>query len=205
VSVSLSGYADLDITVNVFVGTDSSISNYVGTIGAFTNAITVTPVTLSMAPEIVVQPASRTNHAGSTAELAVDASGTSLSYRWLKNAGAILQATNSMLVLPAVTASDAATYRVVVSNSFDSVTSSAANLTVVAPVVINSIRVSNGVASLSWNAIPGTSYSLQTNSALGQANWNGAGPTLQATGNTATVSDAIIGSTQRFYRVFLLP
>jgi hypothetical protein len=205
VSVSLSGYADLDITVNVFVGTDSSISNYVGTIGAFTNAITVTPVTLSMAPEILVQPASRTNHAGSTAELAVDASGTSLSYRWLKNAGAISQATNSMLVLPAVTASDAATYRVVVSNSFDSVTSSAANLTVVAPLVINSIRVSNGVASLSWNAIPGASYALQTNSALGQANWNGAGPTLQATGNTATVSHAIIGSTQRFYRVFLMP
>jgi hypothetical protein len=103
-----------------------------------------------------------------------------------------------------VTSSDAAAYNVVVSNSFGSVTSSPATLAVVAPLTISSIRVSNRVASVNWNAIPGNSYSLQNNSALGQTNWN-QGSILQATGNTATATDSLLGSTQRFYRVFLLP
>jgi hypothetical protein len=77
-------------------------------------------------------------------------------------------------------------------------------LTVVSPLAISSIRVSNGAASVSWNSIPGNNYSLQTNSSLRQTNWNH-GSILQATGNTATASDSLLGSTQRFYRVFLLP
>jgi hypothetical protein len=204
VSVTLSGYSDLDTSVKVFVGADNSISNYVGTIAAFTNAVTVIAATLSMPPEILFQPASRTNHAGTTAEFAVDASGASLSYSWLKSAAAISQATNSALVLPAVTPSDAAPYRVIVSNKFGVVTSSPATLTVVSPLTISSIRVSNGVALVSWNAIAGNSYSLQTNSSLRQTNWN-QGSILQATGNTTTANDSLLGSTQRFYRVFLLP
>jgi len=120
------------------------------------------------------------------------------------NAAALAQGTNSTLVLPVVTLSDAATYIVAASNSFGSVTSSPATLTVAAPLTINSIRVTNGVASLSWNAIPGNSYSLQNNGALEQMNWTD-GTLLQATGNTATANDSVLGSTQRFYRVFLLP
>jgi hypothetical protein len=204
VNVSLSGYADLDTSVNVFVGADNGISNYVGTIAAFTNPVTVTVATNSMPPEILFQPASRTNHAGTPAEFGVDASGTGLSYRWLKNVAAISQATNSALVLPAVTPSDAAPYSVIVSNNFGAVTSSPATLTVVSPLAISSIHLSNGVASVSWNAIPRNSYSLQNNSSLRQTNWN-QGPILQATGNTATASDSLLGSTQRFYRVFLFP
>jgi len=203
VSVSLSGYADLDTSVEVFVGADSSISNYIGTIAAFTNPVTVPAVTITMPPVILAQPISRTNHAGSTAEFGVIASGAGLMFQWLKSAAAINQATNPTLILPAVTLSDVATYNVVVSNSYGAVTSSAANLTVAAPLMINSIRVSNGMASFSWNAIPGNNYSLQNNGALGQSNWN-VGSILQATGNTATASESI-GSTQRFYRVFLVP
>jgi hypothetical protein len=203
VSVSLSGYADLDTSVEVFVGADNSISNYVGTIAAFTNAVTVPAVTITMPPVILAQPISRTNHAGSTAEFGVIASGTGLSFQWLKSAAGINQATNPTLILPAVTPSDGATYNVFVSNNYGAVTSSAANLTIVAPLMINSIRVSNGVASVSWNAIPGNSYTLQNNGDAGQNAWNN-GLLLQATGNTATASESI-GSTQRFYRVFLLP
>lgn len=204
VNVSLSGYADLDTSVNVFVGADTGISNYVGTVAAFTNPVTVAAAIVSMPPEILFQPASRTNHAGSPAEFAVGASGPGLSYRWLKNVATISQATNSALVLPAVGSSDAAAYNVVVSNNFGAMTSSPATLTVVSPLAISSIRVSNGMASVNWNAIPGNSYSLQNNTSLGQTNWN-QGSVLQATGNTATATDSLLGSTQRFYRVFLLP
>jgi len=205
VSVSLSGYADLDTSVKIFVGTDNSISNYVGTVAAFTNPVTVTAATVSMPPAILVQPMSRTNHAGTTAEFGAVFSGTSLSFQWLKNAAAISQATNTLLLLPAVTLSDAGSYSVIVSNSYGSVTSSVANLTVAAPLAINSIRVSNGVASVSWNAIAGNSYSLQNKAALGQTNWSQPGSILQATGSTANASESVTGSTQRFYRVFLLP
>lgn len=204
VNVTLSGYADLDTSVKVFVGADNSISNYVGTVAAFTNPVTVTVATVSMPPEILSQPVSRTNHAGSTADFNVSASGTSLSYSWLKNAAAISQATNSALVLPAVAPSDAAPYSVIVSNSFGAVTSSPATLTVASPLAISSIRVSNGVASVTWNAIPGNTYSLQNKDTLRQANWTD-GTILQATGITATASDSLLSSTQRFYRVFLLP
>lgn len=205
VNVSLSGYADLPTSVDVFVGADNSISNYVGTIAAFTNAITATVATVSIPPSILVQPASRTNHAGTTAQFTVGAGGTALSYRWLKNTAPISQGTNSTLVLPSVSASDAATYNVVLSNSYAALTSSAANLTVAAPLLINSIRVSNAVASLSWNAIPGNSYTLQTKTNLRQTNWNDPGPILQATGATVFATNAVVGNTQRFYRVFLLP
>jgi hypothetical protein len=190
--------------VKVFVGADGSISNYVGTIAAFTNPVTVTVATVSIPPVILIQPASRTNHAGTTAEFGVNASGTSLSFGWLKNSAAMNQATNPTLVLPAVTLSDAASYSVVVSNSFGAVTSSPAALTVAAPLAINSIRVSNGVISVNWNAIPGNNYSLQNKGALAETNWN-TGSVLQGTGNTATASESVIGSTQRFYRIFLLP
>jgi len=204
VTVSLSGYADLDTSVKVFVGADSSISNYVGTVLAFTNPVTITAATVSMPPVILIPPTSRTNHAETTAEFGVYASGTSLSFGWLKNSAAINQATNPTLILPAVTPSDAASYTVAISNSFGAVTSSPATLTVAAPLVINSVRVSNGVASVNWNAIPGNNYSLQNNGALAQTNWN-PGSIFQAAGNTATASESLVGATQRFYRVFLLP
>jgi hypothetical protein len=204
VTVSLSGYTDLDTSVKIFVGADNSISNYTGTVLAFTNPITVTAAIVSMPPVILIPPASRTNHAGTTAEFGVLAGGTSLSFGWLKNSTAMNEATNSTLVLPSVTPSDAASYSVTVSNNFGAVTSSPATLTVAAPLTINSIRVSNGLASLNWNAIAGNNYSLQNKSALTQTNWN-PGPILQATGNTAAATDSVLGSTQRFYRVFLLP
>jgi hypothetical protein len=204
VNVSLSGYADLDTSVKVFMGADNAISNFVGTIAAFTNQVTITAATISTPPEILLQPASRTNHAGSTADFTVNAGGTTLSYHWLKNVSAISQATNPTLVLLAVTPSDAAAYTVIVSNIDGAITSSPATLSVVAPLEISSIRVSNGVASVSWNAIPGNNYSLQNNDLLEQTNWNQSS-ILQATGNTATANDPLLDSTQRFYRVFLLP
>src|SRR5262249_51142236 len=41
VSVSLPGYADLDPSLNVYVGAHNSISNYIGTVAAFPNQVTI--------------------------------------------------------------------------------------------------------------------------------------------------------------------
>jgi hypothetical protein len=47
VNVTLSGSADIPITVQVFVGEDNAITNLVGTVPAFSGSLTVTAATLA--------------------------------------------------------------------------------------------------------------------------------------------------------------
>jgi Immunoglobulin I-set domain len=84
------------------------------------------------APVITTQPANQTVSVGQAAAFTVAATGTPpLSYQWQKNGAAISGATSSSYATPATTAADnGAQFRVVVSNSAGSVTSSAASLTV---------------------------------------------------------------------------
>jgi hypothetical protein len=83
------------------------------------------------APVITLQPASRTNVVGSTATFGVAASGDlPLTYRWLFNGNTIPGATADGYARANVQGTDAGSYSVVISNSFGSVTSSVATLTV---------------------------------------------------------------------------
>ena len=98
-------------------------------------------LTVIVPPTITSQSASRTNNYGTTATFTVAANGTGLSFQWQKNAvnlangGNVSGATTATLSLSNVTQSDAATYRVVVTNSAGSVTSANATLTVVDPII----------------------------------------------------------------------
>ncbi|MGA3182535.1 MAG: choice-of-anchor tandem repeat GloVer-containing protein, partial [Verrucomicrobiota bacterium] len=86
-------------------------------------------------PAIGVQPLSETVAAGGSARISVIAAGSApLQYSWLLNGQAIAGATNPSLSLSNVTVQDAGSYVVVVSNSFGSVTSAPAALTVSVPV-----------------------------------------------------------------------
>ncbi|MGA2751819.1 MAG: hypothetical protein ABSG59_23890, partial [Verrucomicrobiota bacterium] len=78
------------------------------------------------------------------------------------------------------------------------------NGTSVAPV-IQSITVSNGVVTITWSAIAGRNYQLQCQDGALGTNWYDAPPDLQATGSTATCTNAPGAVTQRFYRVYLMP
>jgi hypothetical protein len=89
-----------------------------------------------MAPSITAQPQSRTNVAATTATFTVIATGTPpLSYRWrcngivLTDGGRFSGASSSVLTIANVMANDAASYSVVVTNAYGSVTSSNAVLT----------------------------------------------------------------------------
>jgi len=97
---------------------------------------------LSGLPAISSSPTSRTNAAGTTAEFAVAAGGTGpLNYQWLKDgvplqdAGNVSGARSSQLTLREVTGADAGAYAARVSNAQGSVTSAAAVLTVLDPVI----------------------------------------------------------------------
>ncbi len=100
-------------------------------------------------PQIVQQPMSRTNNAGTTATFSVTAtSPTPLSYLWKKNGvglsdgGNISGSATSTLMIGSVSNADVASYSVCVSNLAGAVLSSNATLTVIDPPVIVSQPVS---------------------------------------------------------------
>ena len=66
---------------------------------------------------IVTPPANQTNCAGGTAAFSVTASGTALTYQWLKNTTPLAGETNRTLVLANIDSGDAGTYCVVVNGA----------------------------------------------------------------------------------------
>jgi hypothetical protein len=78
-------------------------------------------------------------------------------------------------------------------------------VTVVADPLIQSVVVSNSAVVLTWTAIAGQSYRLQSKTNLTDVTWNELSPDITATGPTASGTDASGTGTQRFYRVRVLP
>ncbi|HEY5550300.1 MAG TPA: immunoglobulin domain-containing protein, partial [Opitutaceae bacterium] len=115
-------------------------SNAYGT-GFADLALTISAAT----PTIMRQPQDVTAMANKHASFTVTAkSTTKLSYQWLKNDQAIPGATGHMLMLRKVTAVDAGTYCVIVTNAAGSVQSDSATLTVLTPYTPGSTSVGKG-------------------------------------------------------------
>ncbi len=202
---NISGSTNATLTIGNVLGADAGafivvVSNAAGT------ATSAPPAILTVIdPVITGQPASRTNLAGTTATFSVNAQGTSPLYQWLKGTDPIAQATNATLNLPAVTVADAAAYSVIVSNTFGTVTSSSAILTVVPPPELQSVVVAPNSVILAWSAVVGRQYRLQYKDDLVSTNWTAISPDVTATGPIITATNAPVSSPQRFYRVLLLP
>lgn len=82
-------------------------------------------------PAIAVQPGGRRLAIGESVTLSVQANGAGpLRYQWTRNGFDVFGATGSTLTLTATAADDQATFRVVVSNDFGTIVSTAATLTV---------------------------------------------------------------------------
>jgi len=103
-------------------------------------------------PVITQQPANRTVSQGQTATFSISASGTQpLKYQWQRNAANILNATSASYSLAAVSFSDSgSSFRCVISNSFGSVISNYAILTV---------TTSQGPTGVIVKPLAGTLYS----------------------------------------------
>jgi hypothetical protein len=61
----------------------------------------------------------------------------------------------------------------------------------------------NNIAVITWTAIPGRSYRLQTKDNLPSPDWTDVLPDIIASYSRVTVTNKITGAPQRFYRVML--
>jgi len=107
-------------------------------------------LTVRSAPQIALQPASRTNNAGTVAEFRITTSGTQRTYQWFRGGEALTNGLKyagaesnpdvsvSTLYVSNVLGDDAGSFFCVVTNSVGAVTSSVVWLAVVDPVITNS-------------------------------------------------------------------
>jgi hypothetical protein len=99
--------------------------------GASSFSVVLTVSSATSRPVFTVQPKSQLTPVGSTVTFTAAASGSPTpTYQWKKNGGNIAGATRASYTISRVSASDAGTYTVVVSNSVGSVTSTGAVLRV---------------------------------------------------------------------------
>ncbi|MDP2139103.1 MAG: immunoglobulin domain-containing protein [Candidatus Didemnitutus sp.] len=112
---------------------------------------TDTPAVLNIgfAPTLTSQPVSLAVNAGSIHALSVTAGGgTPLFYQWYKDGTAIPGATGSTFSIGSFSLDRVGAYTVTVTNSYGSVTSPTANLTIILPVVTPQIAVADKAVSL---------------------------------------------------------
>jgi hypothetical protein len=201
---NITGAATPTLTVSGVLGPDAGTYSVIitNTDGAATSA----PVTLAVNdPVIISQPASQTNHAGTEAVFEVGIAGSPSVFQWFKDGVPTSGATAQALHLPAVTPADAAGYSVLVSNNFGNLFSVTSTLSVSPALLIQSLTLTHGTAAITWSAIPGKTYSLQSKDNFEDPAWTTAIPSLTATGALATGANLLGTSTQRFYRVYLIP
>jgi hypothetical protein len=125
--------------------------------GTATRTDLVQVVTTCLMPQIVTQPSNQVALAGSTVQFNVSASSSvPMTYQWYFNTNTPVFAASafSPLTLPNATPQLAGVYSVVINNSFGSVTSSVASLTVVTPAVNHITKNSNGSVTLNFAGLP---------------------------------------------------
>lgn len=186
--------------------------------GSITSSAAELTVISGVRPTITAQPSDQSVATGVTATFAVGVTGTSpFTYQWRLNGAAIPGATNNPLTLPNVSAANAGSYTVVVTNSAGSVTGSAAILTVVSGVFIEKQPVdqsvvpgSNPVFSVTAGGAPPLRYqwSKDGTALVGQ---NNAILSLTNVGNndagsySVAVSNAVGTTTSRLATLVITP
>ncbi|HEX3856321.1 MAG TPA: LamG-like jellyroll fold domain-containing protein [Verrucomicrobiae bacterium] len=171
----------------------------------FSDEITYTvPVTITNQPPTIIEMlTTNTAIVGQNVTFSITATGTGpLTYQWMYYANKIASATNTVLTLNNVTAIQAGTYYVTVSNSAGSTNSSTANLAVyptTAATLTPASRV-NGQFALSVSGIANYQYVVEASTNL--VDWV---PVRTNISPFAFVDSNASQFNQRFYRTYYLP
>lgn len=73
------------------------------------------------------------------------------------------------------------------------------------PPVILDLALTNGTVMVHWSTVGGRSYRLEYKDNFDDTNWNRSGSDVLATEASVTAADPVGSTSQRFYRVVLLP
>jgi len=183
------GTATVTVTVTDLEGGLSSQSFAVAV------ALTVFP------PSIVNQPLGRTVTNGAVVTFSITAAGTvPIFYQWKHQGLNLPGATNALLTLPAVTASNAGAYTLVATNAAGSAASDAAVLRVLVSPRIGSITRRGGLVEISFSTIAGLSYTVEFSDAPGTGSWSVL-RTTAGNGGNIVVSETGAVAASRIYRV----
>jgi alpha-tubulin suppressor-like RCC1 family protein len=176
------------------------VTNSVNSVTSGSALLTVNANPVISPVSITSQPSPQIQIPGGSATFAVAATGTGpFTYEWLKDGATITGATNAVLLLSNLQASDVAAYSVTVSNSLGGVTSNAASLTVVGAPAINTqpANVSASAGATATFNVSATGTNLRYQWTLNGAGISGA---TSASYTTATLSLADNGAV---YGVFV--
>ena len=160
--LSLAGQTSAALTIAATRLNDTAtyqviVSNHINSVTSSNAALVVLPNTNSP-PSITLQPRSQTVVAGDTATFTIIATGGApLEYQWRFNGVNIIGASNNSYTLSAAFATNAGSYDVVVTNTWGSVTSAVATLT----VLIGSNCVPPPAGLVAWWAGDGNANDIQ--------------------------------------------
>jgi len=156
-------------------------------------------------PSIVTQPTAQIAYVGSSATFMVVASGTApLSYQWQIYSTIfhdLQNQTNAQLTLAKIRASDAADYRVVVTDASGSTNSATAHLFVAQPKPLSILQVAPSVVTLSW---AGNMVLLQSGLGGGDAEAINC-PAWVRIADTSPVTLTNAATRPQFFRLVALP
>jgi hypothetical protein len=121
-------------------------------------------------------------------------------YQWKHQGLNLPGATNALLTLPAVTASNAGAYTLVATNAAGGAASDAAMLRVLVSPRIGSITRRGGLVEISFSTIAGLSYTVEFSDTPGTGGWSVL-RTVSGNGGNAVVSETGAVAASRIYRV----
>jgi uncharacterized repeat protein (TIGR01451 family) len=209
-TIPVNGATNVSITVNPF--TADSISNFISLVSvtsdpssANNSSAMITTVSAVSPPFVTLQPTNLLVSAGGSAQFQAAAQGApTLRYQWCFDGTNITGATASTLSLTNIQPQHAGGYSAVITNSYGSITSTVAQLTVLLPpsIAINPANVSATNVAISVNSVAGLTYTLQYKNFLEDNNWTDILPSLPGTGSVLLLQDtngSVLPS--RFYRV----
>ncbi len=179
--------------------------------GAITSSVAVLAVNN---PPLLAAIASRTVHIATTLVIsnsATDPETNALTFSLLSGApvDATINSTNGLFSWTTTNATVGGVSNITVRVTDDGAPAlsdeKAFAVTVIAPIVIQSISVSNNATvTFTWNSAPGATYRAQYKTNIGQTGWIDLAPDIVAADSTTSRAENVTAGAERYYRVTLV-
>lgn len=208
--LELAGATNATLTLNPVKPSDAGqyqvrVQNSGGAILSTAARLTVNSALVP--PVFITSPVGKTVHPGEfptlTAVATVATPGITPTYSWTRD-GSPVAGTSGTLVLNAITASQAGSYRAIATANGLSITSAPAVIAVVGDLRLSPPALAGSGFSLQASAIPGRRYLLERAADPAGLAWNIVGDEV-ATGSFVNFVDSRVPAGEGFYRVVAMP